>query len=84
MRGVAEAAIEVLAAATVAEFAQAHGRVPDSELVILALGRLGGGALTHASDLDLIYLFTGDFAAESDGAEAAGRDASTTTGWRSG
>ncbi|MCU6455775.1 bifunctional [glutamine synthetase] adenylyltransferase/[glutamine synthetase]-adenylyl-L-tyrosine phosphorylase [Sphingomonas sp. A2-49] len=68
----AESAIEVLAAATVAEFAQAHGRVPDSELVIVAFGRLGGGALTHASDLDLVYLFTGDFAAESDGARPLG------------
>ncbi|MGN6817896.1 MAG: bifunctional [glutamine synthetase] adenylyltransferase/[glutamine synthetase]-adenylyl-L-tyrosine phosphorylase [Sphingomonas sp.] len=69
---VAGAAVEVLGAATVAEFARAHGSVPDSELVILALGRLGGGALTHASDLDLIYLFTGDFAAESDGAKPLG------------
>ncbi|RYY34637.1 MAG: glutamine-synthetase adenylyltransferase, partial [Sphingomonadales bacterium] len=33
---VAEAAIEVLARATVEEFARAHGRVPWSELVILA------------------------------------------------
>ena len=24
------------------------------------------GALTHASDLDIVYLFTGDFAAQSD------------------
>ena len=69
---VAEAAIEALAAATVAEFTIAHGRVPNSEFVILALGRMGGGELTHASDLDLIYLFTGDFAAESDGAKPLG------------
>ncbi|KQU62171.1 glutamate-ammonia-ligase adenylyltransferase [Sphingomonas sp. Leaf339] len=69
---VAEAAVAVLAEATVAEFAQTHGRVPDSELVILALGRLGGGVLTHASDLDLVYLFTGDFAAESDGTKPLG------------
>ncbi len=69
---VAEAAIEVLARATVEEFARAHGRVAGSELVILALGRLGGGALTHASDLDLIYLFTGDFLGESDGKKSLG------------
>ncbi len=43
-----------------------------SELVILALGRLGGEVLTHASDLDLVYLFTGDHAAESDGAKPLG------------
>lgn len=69
---VAEAAIEVLATAAVDEFSRAHGRVPGSEFVILALGRLGGGALTHASDLDLVYLFTGDFAADSDGPKPLG------------
>ncbi|MBN9789307.1 glutamine-synthetase adenylyltransferase [Pseudonocardia sp. TMWB2A] len=69
---VAEAALVALADATRAEFEAAHGRVPDSEFVILALGRLGGEALTHASDLDLIYLFTGDYMAESDGAKPLG------------
>ena len=56
---VAEAAVVVLADAAVAEFEKAHGQVPGSELLILGLGRLGGGALTHASDLDLVYLFSG-------------------------
>lgn len=68
----AEAALQTLTAATVAEFEKTHGKVPDSELVILALGRLGGEALTHASDLDLILLFTGDHLAESDGARPLG------------
>ncbi len=68
----ADAAIQVLADATIAEFASVHGRVPDSELVILALGRYGGEALTHASDLDLIYLFTGDYSAESEGKKPLG------------
>lgn len=69
---VAEAALVTLAEATVHEFEAQHGRVPGSELAILALGRLGGGALTHASDLDLIYLFSGDFRAESDGRKPLG------------
>jgi glutamate-ammonia-ligase adenylyltransferase len=68
----AEAALQTLTTATVAEFEKAHGKVPDSELVILALGRLGGEALTHASDLDLILLFTGDHLAESDGPRPLG------------
>ncbi|WNO54917.1 bifunctional [glutamine synthetase] adenylyltransferase/[glutamine synthetase]-adenylyl-L-tyrosine phosphorylase [Stakelama saccharophila] len=68
----AEAAIGVLADASTAEFAQRHGHVPGSELLILALGRLGGAALTHASDLDLIYVFTGDHRAESDGDKPLG------------
>ncbi|MDQ4087709.1 MAG: glutamine-synthetase adenylyltransferase, partial [Pseudomonadota bacterium] len=64
---VAEAAINVLAAATIAEFEQRHGRVPGSEMLILGLGRLGGEALTFASDLDLVYLFSGTHEAQSDG-----------------
>jgi len=68
----AEAALELLASAAVAEFEAAHGRVPGGELVILALGRFGGGVMTHASDLDLIYLFTGDFLAESEGGRPLG------------
>lgn len=69
---VAEAALTVLTRATVAEFERTHGRVPGGELLIVALGRLGGGALTHASDLDIVYLFTGDMMAESDGARPHG------------
>ncbi|MFL6857252.1 MAG: glutamine-synthetase adenylyltransferase, partial [Allosphingosinicella sp.] len=64
---IAEAAVSVLAAAATAEFEVRHGRVPGSELLVMGLGRLGGEALTHASDLDLVYLFSGTHEAESDG-----------------
>ncbi|MEW4468084.1 bifunctional [glutamate--ammonia ligase]-adenylyl-L-tyrosine phosphorylase/[glutamate--ammonia-ligase] adenylyltransferase [Parasphingorhabdus sp. JC815] len=64
---VAEAAIRVLTDATIQEFENVHGKVAGSEMLILALGRLGGKMLTHASDLDLIFLFTGDHGGESDG-----------------
>jgi len=64
---IAEAAIHVLARAAIAEFEASHGRVAGSELLIMGLGRLGGEALTHASDLDLVYLFSGTHEAESDG-----------------
>ncbi|MGB7371996.1 glutamine-synthetase adenylyltransferase, partial [Erythrobacter sp.] len=69
---VAEAAIIVASRAASAEFARAYGNIAQSELVVLGLGRLGGGALTHQSDLDIIYLFTGDFAAQSDGERPLG------------
>lgn len=69
---VAEAAIVVLTNAAIADFRQVHGDVPDSELVILGLGRMGGGVLTHASDLDLVFLFTGDHSAESNGERPLG------------
>jgi glutamate-ammonia-ligase adenylyltransferase len=64
---IAEAALTVGASAAEAEFARVHGRLPGSDLLVLGLGRLGGGALTHASDLDVIYLFSGGAANESDG-----------------
>ncbi len=69
---VAEAALTVLADATIAGFEAAHGRDPGADLVVLGLGRLGGGALTHASDLDLVYLFTGEHEGESDGPRPLG------------
>jgi [glutamine synthetase] adenylyltransferase / [glutamine synthetase]-adenylyl-L-tyrosine phosphorylase len=69
---VAEGALNVVTDAVRVAFEAAHGRVPESELIILALGRLGGGELTHASDLDLVYLFSGDFRVESDGPKPLG------------
>ncbi len=68
----AEAALALAMEGAVREFVGKHGRVPGGELLVLGLGRLGGGALTHASDLDIVYLFTGDFAARSDGARPLG------------
>jgi glutamate-ammonia-ligase adenylyltransferase len=65
---VAEAALKTAADAAIDEFAAKHGRIGDGELVVLGLGRLGGGALTHASDLDVVYLFDGaEIGQESDG-----------------
>ncbi len=69
---VAEAAILVLGRAAIEEFRHNHGVVPDSDLAILGLGRLGGAALTHASDLDLVFLFSGDHGGESDGRRPLG------------
>lgn len=68
----AEAAIIRLADCAVREFTAVHGTIADSEPVILALGRLGGSALTHASDLDLIFLFSGEIGCESDGQRPLG------------
>lgn len=68
----AEAAILVAQELATENFAATHGRIAGGEMVVLGLGRLGGGALTHASDLDLIYLFT-EGAEESDGERPLGR-----------
>lgn len=64
---IAEAALHVAHDAARCEFERAHGRIEGAELMVLGLGRLGGGMLTYASDLDIIYLFTGAFDTQSDG-----------------
>ena len=64
---VAEGAIIALARATTTEFESDHGHIDDGELLILGLGRLGGRALTHASDLDLIFIFDAPEGSVSDG-----------------
>jgi glutamate-ammonia-ligase adenylyltransferase len=69
---VAEAALAVLAQAATAEFERVHGRIAGGNLLIMGYGRLGGGALTHASDLDLVFLFSGAHSAESDGGRPLG------------
>lgn len=65
----ADAAVVLLTEAVTEEFAAAHGRIEGAGLIVLAMGRYGGRALTHASDLDLIFLFSGSHEAMSDGAK---------------
>jgi glutamate-ammonia-ligase adenylyltransferase len=55
---VAEGTLLALGKAAAAEFAETHGTFDEGELLVLALGRFGGHSLTHASDLDVIYLHT--------------------------
>ena len=66
---VAEGAFDALGRAAVDEFESVHGRFAEGELVVLGLGRLGGYSLTHASDLDIIYLHTAPADTRSDGAK---------------
>lgn len=68
----AEAALQVAVKETTAEFAQVHGQFAGSDLLVLGLGRFGGSALTHASDLDLIFLFSGKPEGESGGPRPIG------------
>lgn len=69
---VAEGALVALAKAAVDEFEKAHGVFPGGELIVLALGRFGGHSLTHASDLDVIYLHTAAQGGVSNGAKPLG------------
>ena len=69
LAGVADAALDVLTRSVSVDFEKLHGRVPGGRLLVLAFGRYGGAALSHASDLDLVYLFTGSHETVSDGAK---------------
>lgn len=40
-----------------AEFSQTYGQIKNSELAIVALGKLGARELTFSSDLDLIFIY---------------------------
>ena len=63
----AEVAVRLAHRLTVREFERGHGRIVGASLIILAVGRLGGRALTHASDLDLILLHNATAGAQSTG-----------------
>jgi [glutamine synthetase] adenylyltransferase / [glutamine synthetase]-adenylyl-L-tyrosine phosphorylase len=69
---VAEGALVALGETATDEFSKAHGIFPGSELVALGLGRFGGHSLTHASDLDIIYLHTVEEGGTSNGAKPLG------------
>lgn len=66
----AEGAIVALTEIARIEFEKAHGTISGGEFIVLALGRLGGRALTHASDLDLIYLYDAPEGSRSSGAKS--------------
>jgi glutamate-ammonia-ligase adenylyltransferase len=67
LAALADAALLVILPLVTQSLAAAHGHVPGAEPLVLAMGRYGGGMLTHASDLDLVYLFTGNAETQSDG-----------------
>ena len=66
----ADTLIDILAGRVGGELERQHGRLPEGQAAILALGKLGGHEMTAASDLDLITIY--DFAGgaeHSDGAK---------------
>jgi glutamate-ammonia-ligase adenylyltransferase len=69
---VAEGTLLALGDVARLEFEALHGRMTDGELIILGLGRLGGCELTHASDLDIIYLHSAPEGVPSNGPKPLG------------
>jgi glutamate-ammonia-ligase adenylyltransferase len=58
LSNIADAAISSLYPRMEAEFARHHGRIPDSGMAVVALGKLGGREMTPSSDLDMIFIYT--------------------------
>jgi glutamate-ammonia-ligase adenylyltransferase len=64
----AETAIGTIYDAAMADIERQYGRLPEGEMVVLGLGKLGSGEMTLQSDLDLILICDcPDFSALSDG-----------------
>ena len=54
---IADVALQQLIPHVTAEFAEKHGEFPDGGIAVLAMGKYGGGELTHTSDLDIVFLY---------------------------
>ena len=63
----ARAVVAALFPVVTEEFAKKHGALPGRGATVLAMGSLGAGRLTAASDLDLILIYDGAGAEGSDG-----------------
>lgn len=65
---IAERLINALLREVQRSFEQEHGRLPDGEAVVVAMGKLGGREMTASSDLDLILIYDcAEGAVQSDG-----------------
>ncbi|WP_369411988.1 bifunctional [glutamate--ammonia ligase]-adenylyl-L-tyrosine phosphorylase/[glutamate--ammonia-ligase] adenylyltransferase [Pacificimonas pallii] len=74
----ADAVVSALTSAVFNAFSRDHGKVPDADPIILGFGRYGGRALTEHSDLDIVFLFSGDHTVRA--ANGTG-EALTAAGW---
>jgi glutamate-ammonia-ligase adenylyltransferase len=54
---IAECSVDLLYSKMSNEFCRMHGAVPNGEMIILALGKLGGREMTPTSDLDMIFVY---------------------------
>lgn len=65
---IAECSVDLLYSKMFDEFCRTHGTVPNAEMIILALGKLGGREMTPTSDLDMIFIYSAPSTAKnSDG-----------------
>ena len=56
LTAIADAALCCAVAIAHKRIAETHGTLPDAAMLVVALGRLGAGEMTAASDLDLVFV----------------------------
>ena len=60
------------------QLAHKHGRPPDTltdkQFLIVGYGKFGGSELSFSSDLDLVFIYTGDLHSQTDGDRSIGID----------
>ena len=62
----AEACVRALTPAAMREFSRQHGNIA-GEMVVIGLGRLGGGEMSATSDIDVMFVYDAPAGAMSDG-----------------
>ena len=70
----AEACIAALLPVAQREVERRHGVLEGGGLAVVAMGRMGAGEMTAASDLDLLFVAPGDMAATSEGRRPVSRE----------
>ena len=65
---IADAVLEAVVAIAKQDMRRAHGDVAGGEFLIVGYGSVGGEELAFGSDLDLVFLYTADADAQSEGA----------------
>lgn len=74
LTAIADVVLDRILQAVIAEFTQAHGEIAGGELVVIAMGKMGGREMTATSDLDLITVYdTAPDADYSDGRRSLSR-----------
>jgi glutamate-ammonia-ligase adenylyltransferase len=58
LSNIAECSVDLMHSKMFDEFCRAHGTVENAEMIILALGKLGGREMTPTSDLDMIFIYS--------------------------
>ncbi|MEM7567427.1 MAG: bifunctional [glutamine synthetase] adenylyltransferase/[glutamine synthetase]-adenylyl-L-tyrosine phosphorylase, partial [Pseudomonadota bacterium] len=70
----AEACIAALLPVALAEVERRHGALEGGGIAVVAMGRVGAGEMTAASDLDLLFVASGESAEMSEGRRPISRE----------